>query len=440
MPASGLLPYYFIGIAVFRQRKNICAVIFLMKAIRFLLLPVFAFTSCFSELKAQVASYAEGGYLQIPLKKDGNFIASHIPGFSVAISGLEISLYAGQFRQKEFPDSALLNVNGGFWTMGYIWRSKPKENLKRFHYTLGGGIGQYGIGENNGLQVNLHPGIQVNLTRSVSLAASVYAGYNFFGKDRLENGLLYENDYYKSTRGFMLLPSLTLRLNTNPLSVMGDKFEHSSYWGGGMVEHESTSREGDYIVTRSYKTYLPAGEYVTDAIITSNNYVNIYPKLIVSTMKNDRAPSRAAGGGIALRLGILALDVEYLSGRVGFHENGGYGSNQDYWKIRRTTVGMGINFFNIPFPFKGPSLIRFIFGARLGKINLESNRPPLQNPAPGTSANPENLVKHKYVGPFWVIEFGTLGLHFELINNKESGHGTGMLIGATYLIPLPVGR
>jgi hypothetical protein len=390
-------------------------------------------------LFAQPASYAEGGMMKINLKSKGDYLSNSVPGFSIAISGLEVSLYAGQFRQKEYPDSAQLGVNGGLWNIGYIWRSKPRENLKRFHYTIGAGVGGYGIGESNGFDLNIHPGVQVNLTRSLSITGSFYAGYNIFGKMRREGGLLYENDLYKSTYGLFFLPNITLRLNTNPLMVMGKSFNRKTYWGGGMVHEETTSREGDYIVTRRSSYYLPAGEYITDAIITSTNYVNIFPKMLVGTRKNDKGLSLAYGGGMALRLGILCMDLEYLTGKIGYHDISyqHYGNNLDYWKMKRFSAGVGINWFNIPFPFKGPSIVRVILGARFGYINLQ-NAGPGPNYLPyGTDPALVNK-KGKCLSPYWGVEFGTLGLQFEIINNKAVSLGTGMLMSATYLIPIPI--
>lgn len=384
-------------------------------------------------VNAQTASYAEGGFMMMKMKKAGAFESANVPGFSLGVSGLEFTLYAGQFHTKEFPDSAALNLNGGLWNIGYIWRSKPTEKIKRFHYTAGFGLGGFGIGEQNGFQLNLRPGVQVNLTRSVSLAASCYAGYNIFGKDRQEGGLLYESDLYKSTKGFFLLPSVTLRLNTNPLAVMGEGFSRSTYWGGGMITNEHYDVGNNVKTTTRY--YLPAGEYITDAIITSTNYINVFPKFIVGTRKNNKGPSMAAGGGFALRAGLLALDVEYLRGKIGFHGPDGIGSNQDYWKISRTSIGLGINFFNIPFPLKGPSLVRLILGSRLCFEKLESNRPDNPNLPAGTEQHPENLQGRAWA-PFWGVEFGTLGISAEIINNKHTGFGSGLLLGATYLIPL----
>lgn len=390
-----------------------------------------------AKLLAQPASYAEAGYLRLPLHREGVYRSAMLKGFSAAVSGLEISLYTAQFSQKEFPDSAALKLNGGFWHIGYIWRSEPTEKNKRLHYTIGFGAGQMGLGGSNGLQVNLHPGFQVNLTRSISLAGSVYTGYTFFGKDRREGGILYENDYYKAFRGFFFAPAVSFRLNTNPMAVRGEGYNRTQYWGGGMVRHESTSREGDYIVTRKSSYYLPAGEYITDAIVTSNNIINIFPKFLVASRKNDRGQSIAGGGGFAFRYGLFAIDGEYLAGRIGFRDYVNHtGNNQDYWKMRRLSTGLGINFFNIPFPFKGSSIIRAIFGARISMLSLESNRlPPAYLPA-GASANPENWTRHKSFSPFWAIEFGTLGLQFDFFNNQDVGYGSGLLMSVTYLIPL----
>lgn len=404
---------------------------------RYLLLVGFVFLLFIEKANAQAASYAEAGFMYASLKKSGDYQSARIPGFSVGVAGLEFTLYAGQFTSKAFPDSAQLNLNGGFWNIGYVWRSKPRENLKRFHYTTGFGIGGYGIGEENGIQLNLRPGIQVNLTRSISLAASCYTGWNMFGKMRQDGGMLYTNDLYKCTKGFFALPSVTLRLNTNPMQVMGDSYSRSSYWGGGMVTHESYDVAANTKTTTKY--YLPAGEYVTDAIITSNNYLNVFPKFVVGSRKNNKGPSVAGGAGVALRAGILALDLEYLQGKIGFHGPDGYGSNMDYWKFKRASLGMGINFFNIPFPFRGPSLIRVIFGARVGWESLVNNKVFVSNPYfPSVDPNPN--LKGKFWSPFWAVEFGTLGVHMEIINNKQTGYGSGLLLGATYLVPLQFGK
>lgn len=383
------------------------------------------FTSFQFHLKAQPASYMDGGLMYARLKPGGLYESNWMPGFSVAISGLEISMYGGQFKRKEFPDSSALIVNGGYWNIGYIWRSRPRENLKRFQYTLGGGIGGYGVKGMNGIHANVKPGIQINLTRSISIAANIYFGYNFYADT--DTSYAWNNNGYLSTRKFFLNPGVTLRFNTNPMAVKGDYYDKTMYWGGGMVTSES--REGDYIVTRT--RYVPAGEYITDAIITSNNYINLFPKMLVGTMKNYKGSSLAFGGGVAIRAGLLALDVEYLQGKIGFHQSK-VGSATDQWKMRRTSVGIGINWFNIPFPLKGPSLVRFIFGARVGKLTLDSTRPEL---TPGTP-NPEELFKSNFWSPFFAFEFGTLGIHLEFFNQKQNMYASGLVLGATYLLPL----
>jgi hypothetical protein len=381
-----------------------------------------------NELRAQPASYFEGGMMYCSLKKKGFYEAGWIPGYSIGIAGLEISLYGGQFAPKAYPDSTAVRVNGGYWNIGYIWRSAPRKNLKRFHYTLGGGVGGYGLKRANGIHLNLRPGIQINLTRNISIAASVYAGYNYFLDTDTTN---YVTNGYLSVQKFFVNPTITLRLNTNPLAVMGESYNRTQYWGGGMVYDESISREGDYIVTRKTSAYLPAGEYITDAIITSTNYVNVYPKMLVGTLKDYKGNSLAFGAGVAFRLGILAVDIEHLRGQIGFHQSR-VGSPADHWAMKRTSIGMGINWFNIPFPFRGPSIVRFILGARLGKITLDSNRKELVSGQP----NPEELFKEKFWSPFFAFEFGTLGIHLEFFNQKTNGYASGLVLGATYLIPI----
>lgn len=378
---------------------------------------------------AQPASYFEGGVMRPGLRKSGHYQSDWMPGFSVAISGLEISMYGGQFARKDFPDSSSLRVNGGFWNIGYIWRSPSHENFKRFHYTLGFGVGGYGIREMNGFQFNLHPGIQVDLTRWISISASAYAGYNYYLDT--DTTLSWNNNGYLSTRKWFFNPTLTLRINTNPMAVMGESYARSSYWGGGMVEEDRTAREGDYNVTRHYSYYLPAGEYISDAIITSTNYFNLYGKMLVGAMKNYKGNSLAFGGGAAIRAGLLCLDLEYLQGKIGFHQSK-VGAPTDQWKMRRTSVGIGFNWFNIPFPFKGPSLVRLILGARLGILTLDSNRPQLVQGEP----NPEELFKSKFWSPMLTVEFGTLGINLEFFNQKENGYASGLILGATYLLPL----
>lgn len=380
---------------------------------------------------SQSASYMEGGMMYARFHKEGKFTGGWMPGFSVSIGGLELSMYGGQFAHREFPDSTKLMANGGYWFIGYSWRSRPTERNKRFHYTLGGGVGGYGVREMNGFHGAVKPGIQFNLTKSISIAATMHVGYNFYGEISKDTTMPWANNGYLSTEKWFFNPNITLRLNTNPLLVKGDYYDKTAYWGGGMVTHESTSREGDYIVTRRSSTYLPAGEYVTDAIITSTNYVNLYPKMLVGTMKNYKGSSLAFGGGIAIRAGILALDFEYLRGTIGFHQSK-VGAPTDQWKMKRSSVGIGLNWFNIPFPFRGPSLVRFIFGARVGKLTLDSTRPDVVSGQP----NPEELFKHTFWSPFYALEFGTLGVHLEFFNQKQNGYASGLVLGATYLLPV----
>lgn len=366
----------------------------------------------------------EGGMMNCRLKDSGFYQSNWIPGFSIAVSGLEISLYAGRFPMKEFPDSLPLNVNGGFWNIGYLWRSNPRANLKRFQISMGAGLGGYGIKEMNGVQVNLRPGIQINLTRTISLSASVYAGYNFLGHDRDSTQPWASNGYLSTDRWF-LNPSLTLRINTNPLDVEGESDSRSMYWGGGMVKSRYETSDGTYEST----SYLPAGEYITDAITSSTNYVNLYPKMSVGTMLNYKGNSLAFGGGVAVRAGLLAFDIEYLQGKIGFHKEQN-GMPTDQWKMRRTCVSIGMNWFNIPFPLSGPSIIRVITGARFGKTTLETTRDQL---IPGTP-NPED-GKGKTYTPYVAVEFGTLGIVMDFFWGPN-GYKSGMVLGATYLIPL----
>ena len=367
--------------------------------------------------------------MQMNLKKGGRYESTRIPGFSIAISGLEITMYGGHFARKDFPDSVEVGTNGGFWNIGYISRTAPRAHFKRGHITMGIGAGMLGINQMNRIQTNLHPGIQMNLTRSLSISMSAYAGYAF--KIDTDTSYAWNNGAYTSTGKWFFYPNVTLRLNTNPLAVKGDYYDKTMYWGGGMVHSESTSREGDYIVTRKSSTYLPAGEYITDAIITSNNYINFYPKMLVGTMKNYKGNSLAFGGGLAIRAGLLCADFEYLLGKIGFHQSH-VGTSYDQWKMRRTSVGLGINWFNIPFPTRGPSLVRFILGARIGKLTLDSNRKTL---IPG-EPNPEELFRKFFWSPFFAFEFGTLGMHLEFFNQKENGYASGLVLGATYLLPI----
>lgn len=380
-------------------------------------------------ISAQPASYFEAGKMRINLRSEGKYLSGWAPGFSIGISGLEVSLYAGRFFPKDFPDSTSLRVNGGFWNVGYIWRSAPKPKQKRFHYTIGLGIGGYGINEMNGFQCNLRPGIQINITRNISIAASLYAGYNF--QSELDTAYSWNDNSYLSTRKWFANPTVTLRINTSPLAVMGESYSNTAHWGGGTVTQESTTREGDYDVTRKTSYYLPAGEYVTDAIITSTNYINMFGKMLVGTMKNYKGQSLAFGGGVAIRVGLLALDVEYLRGKIGFHQSH-TGTANDQWNMRRSSIGVGLNLLNIPFPFKGPSLIRFIIGGRFGKLTLDSQRPTITQGSP----NPEELFKGNFGSTYVAFEFGTLGIHFDRFNQKENGYASGIVFGATYLLPI----
>lgn len=378
---------------------------------------------------AQAASYAEGGLMQMNLKEAGRYNSNRIPGFSIAVSGLEITMYGGHFSRRDFPDSAQVGTNGGFWNIGYIRRTAPREKFKRGHITMGFGVGMLGVNQMNRIHVNVHPGIQLNLTRTISIAASAYAGYGF--KIDSDTSLPWNNNGYLSTGKWFFYPNVTVRINTNPMDVMGSYHERKGYWGGGMVHSEETRIEGDYVVTRRTSYYAPAGEYIADAIVTSTNYINLYPKMLVGTMKNYKGNSLAFGGGVAIRAGLIALDVEYLQGQIGFHQSK-VGSPADHWKMRRTSVGLGINWFNIPFPLKGPSLVRFIFGWRAGKLTLDSNRPELIAGTP----NPEELIKETFMSPFLAFEFGTLGMQLEFFNQKENGYASGLVLAATYLLPV----
>jgi hypothetical protein len=385
----------------------------------------------FTELHAQPASYFDAGVLNVRLKKESQYESQYIPGFSLAVSGLEFSYYSGRFMHKSFPDSIPVSTNGGFYHFGYTYRSLPKEGRRRFHLLLGAGMGSYGINEMHGFQLSAHPGIQIDLTRRLSLTATCYAGYNFFGKD-VDTTYSWNNSSYRATQKWFFLPSFTLRFNTNPAEVKGDYYESTGYWGGGMVTTTTTEHHETYDVEHTYSYYMPAGEYVTNFLQTTTNYVNLYPKITSGYRRNTRGPSFAYGGGVAIRAGLFALDLEYMRGKIGFHDNGSFSGDRTWqWDMQRTSAGIGLNIINFFHPFEGPSMIRMIFGWRIGGMKLDSNLPPVNSGTP----NPEDhsgFFRTSYL----CLEFGTLGIQLENYHNKDRTYQSGLLISATYLFPL----
>ncbi|MCX6352258.1 MAG: hypothetical protein NTX03_10405 [Bacteroidetes bacterium] len=383
--------------------------------------------------QAQTASYFEVGLMQVT-PKTGKYLPINMPGFGVSIAGLEVSYYTGKLYTAGALNDSGKSTNGGYFNVGYVLRTKPLFH-KLFNLTAGIGFGEYGVSDMNGFQINLNPGIQINLIKGISVAATLNAGYNFFD-ETAKISASFNNDDWASTDRWFAHPRVTVRINTDPGSVKGEYVSRSYHWSGGNTTHEYTTHHDGYDVKHSVTSYLPAGDYVADAIIESSNILNFYLKGGTGNMSNDRGISIVYGGGLAFRYGIFAIDVEHLQGKVGFVGEDTRKNDKNWtWQMQRNSASLGMNFFNIPFPFRGPSLIRCILGGRFGYESLQSNVSIGQTLKAVNGKNPMDKPNTTFYSPYLGVEFGTLGLNLDFFSVKE-GYHSGILFSGTYLLPL----
>lgn len=403
------------------------------------LLPILLLLIISAKVFSQGSNSAQFGTIRPLLHKDSPYKNSFWPGFSINAYGFSLSVFAGRnavITPADPINGADYKVAGSFFDFGYKHEFKGLSPFKKFikrpfiFPTLGGGLGGYGINGRMGFQINLRPGIKFSLMPGVSIYAEAYTGVNFISDKE-------EEVKEKSVKGFYFTPAFGIQFDTDLTRLISDVWVKKDYSSGGWKEHEYTGSDGNRYVEHYYQ---PAGNYVTSYVTHSRNILNLYGKGLVGSGQNEKGTTLAGGAGLALRYGMFAFDLEYLVGKVGYS----YGDDpdermQNSWNMNRFGFGMGIDLFGLPRPFKKPSFIRLIIGAKVGTQTLVSDLNKYSQTVaaiPNGDFKAQDIHGQMYWSSGMSLEFGTLGFSFETFNSKDGPYKSGFVIGAKYMLPL----
>jgi hypothetical protein len=271
-----------------------------------------------------------------------------------------------------------------------------------------------------------------NIVRGVSLTAGVEAGMNFktlFGVDYDPLDPMVENTR-KAFPFFYCNPRVGLRFSYDLLKCIGDV---STYY----VEPGMRTRYYYHNGYSYYQNYWDEGGTVTSNIGTSE-IVCLAPVVFFPRGFDGVGITRAAGARLTLRYGILASDIQYLQGKIGFRIDAGSAAgskeNQCYWDYQGVNISLGLNVFSLRTPFKQASIIRFILGKRWGAANINPHYVgPNVNLAPN-SPELKNVATNNF---FMAAELGRCGVSWDFLKNPTKEYEvTNGLIGAYYMIPL----
>ncbi len=414
------------------------------------LLPLFIGCFIFANAVGQGSNCFQFGYMPSAFKTTEYWENANWPGFSIQTFGIAFSYYRGKNLQNTEPPYGYpekLKDNGNFFDFGYRYDFRKLAPLKRVFKrevltpSLGIGIGSYGVKGYWAFQGNLRPGIKITPIPGVSAFVDVFAGYAkpVTTEDPGTPGNLSpEQRAVLTLSGWFIKPAFGIELSANLTKVLGDTWTRSTHYEGGWQSSTYTGIDGN---TYTSHYYLPEGNYITDYVTHAKNILNVYGKVGLPMGSVNRAATFIGGGGLALRYGIFAVDLEHTQGRVGYS----YGADswslderyQCYWKASRTSLCIGFDFMAIPQPFKLPSYFRLILGARLGVQSLHS----VLNNYAETKIGIDNFERQDFNNKFfrsyyYGVELGTLGFGFDYYYSKDQMYKSGFLLTARYMIPL----
>ncbi len=392
------------------------------------------FLFCTVAAYSQSANYFQAGVLRNHFQKDSRWQNAWWPGFSLTAKGISINFYSGRntaVNVAELPFEKDYKAGGSFFDIGFTKDLLKLDPLRRvakrpiIYPTIGGGLGSYGLDDTTGFQINIKPGIKFTPIPGISFVAQLHAGYSSGNR---------------AIKGFYIAPAFGIQFSTNLEQVLGDTWTKTKHSSGGWREYEYTKSDGS---RWKHTYYQPEGDYVNSYVTESRNWLNFTLKGFVGTGRTDRGDTYGGGPALSLRWGMFAFDLEYLLGKVGYTETALNREKryQTSWNMKRFGFGMGIDIFGITRPFKRPSFVRLIVGAKVGVRSLESEMGEYAAILSDLGTPPAVSISSK---PYWAgmlqFEFGTLGINFEFINYNTTNYNykSGLCLGFSYMIPLAI--
>lgn len=412
----------------------------MMKFRRWVILLIFL--AGYTDFSNAQYSFTEFGAMRMNYSHKGPFKDVWWPGFSINVAGIQFSRFAGEvpLRDTGSPAPAGWRPHGSYWNVGYVTnyisRSKKEDAPEKrpitnvyYGFLLGGWRTHEG---GSFMSLALPLGTTLNVLPGVSLTAGIEAGMNFknlFGIDYGPLDPVVEGTQSAFPR-FYCNPKLGLRFSYDLIRSIG-KVE-TGYVEPGMRTRYYYSNGITY-----YQNYWEKGGNYTKNIGTSE-IVCVAPVIYFPRGYDGVGITKAAGARITLRYGILASDIQYIKGNIGFRiVDGSFAGskvNQCYWDYEGTSISLGVNVFSYRTPFKQASIIRFIMGKRWGIANIQSHYTgPSTHILPAPYSGKNVSTSHFYMA----AELGRIGVSWDFMKNPERTYEqSGGLIAASYQIPL----
>lgn len=385
------------------------------------------------------------GLMRMNYKNSGVFEDTWLPGFSINAAGVTFKRYAGEVPLTDtFPDvPQAWKAHAGYWNLGFtktftnIFDEDVDESMKRPIIVpfAGGGFGAWKT-HDGGAWFNLaiSGGASINLMKGIAIYGGLETGLNFKGSlgapiSPLMNGVQESFPRFFGNLSFGIRAFYQIGSSIDGYENNKERY-HSSGW------YDYQYESGGFIY--SGKEYSEGGTWSDYVIITTNEIISLSPVIYFPRSFDGVGNTKAFGGKLTFRTGLLNADIQFMKGQVGFIVNSGSfaGSvtHQSYWNISQTSFAFGINAFNIFAPFKGPSLYRFIIGQRFGISNMEAIYVGPSAAILPTAYNDKKIGTRNF---FMSVEIGRFGISWDFIKSPtHEDHESGALISAYYMIPI----
>lgn len=384
------------------------------------------------------------GMMRVNYKRNSILKDSWWTGFNVNVAGFTFSRYGGSIALRDtFPGQPKDWLpQGSFYQFGYtktftnVTGKDVSEEMKKPFFVPYAGLGFSGWRTHQRLSMlalNFNGGLSINLLRNIAIYGGLNSGVRFKLLDidwydpivpNVEQAI--PRFYAHFNFGFRVHYSLGA-------SVDGISTTKSYYHSPGWYTYQYES--GGWIY--SGKSYSSGGTYADYGLVSTNEYVSVAPVVFFNKGADGMGVTRAFGGKIAARTGLLNADIQYMRGEIGYRTAYGStsgGANSSYWNMSQTSLALGINAFNLFAPLKGPSVYRFIIGTRLGITNMETvyvgPNTHILPPAP----NEEKVKTRNF---FMLAEVGRFGLCWDFFRSKALvDNHTGGTLSVYYMIPI----
>ncbi len=385
------------------------------------------------------------GMMRVNYKRNSILKDSWWTGFNVNVAGFTFSRYGGSIALRDtFPGQPEgWEPQGNFFHASYtktftnLTDQEVKEGMKTPLFVPYVGFGFGGWRTHNRFSmatVNLSMGTSINIWRGLALYGGLNTGFRVkkFDAD-WQDPLITDVE--------SAIPTMYAHFNFGVrvhysigTSVKGIASSKEYYHAPGWYNYQYES--GGFIY--SGRGYSEGGTYADYAILTTNEIVSVAPVVYFTKGADGSGPTKAFGGKVTARTGLINADVQYMRGQVGFKmEHGSFAGNNtnlSYWNMSQASFALGINAFNLFAPFKGPSVYRCIVGYRFGLTNMEAvyvvPNSGLLPPAP-------NEQKEKTRSFFIAAEIGRFGMSWDFYKSKVlADNKTGGTLSVYYMIPI----